>query len=120
MTEHKIQSKSGPLSVTLQIVPKMLKPLVSLWGPNLFIVSFKLETDAEKLISKGVGALQTYKHNLVIGNLLQTRRSEVTFIFRDETTLSIKLTDQQIKDKVEIEELIVREIDLRYKDFLKQ
>ncbi|KAK7077216.1 hypothetical protein SK128_020666 [Halocaridina rubra] len=73
---HKIQSASGPLTVTLQIVPKMLSPLVSIWGPELFVVSFKLETDEKKLIEKATGALQKYKHNLVIGNLLHTRREE--------------------------------------------
>ena len=40
--EHKIQSVNGPLQISLHLVPKMLKPLVSEWAPQAFIVSFKV------------------------------------------------------------------------------
>jgi len=40
--EHKIQSSDGPPNVPLQLVPKMLKPLVFEWTPQAFIVSFKV------------------------------------------------------------------------------
>ena len=42
--EHKIQSSGGPLNLSLQLVPKMLEPLVKEWVPNAFIVSFKVRT----------------------------------------------------------------------------
>jgi len=42
LPQHKIQSSEGPPSVELQIVPKMLAPLVSYWAPNSFVISFKL------------------------------------------------------------------------------
>jgi len=40
--EHKIQSSDGPLNVQLQLVPKMLRPLVFKWTPQAFIISFKV------------------------------------------------------------------------------
>lgn len=61
MSVHKIQSDSGPLTMNLEMVPKMLRPLVSIWGPDLYVASFKLETDPEKLIEKATGALKRYK-----------------------------------------------------------
>lgn len=42
MSQHKIHSDSGPLHLHLQLVPKMLKPLVWLWTPEAFVVSFKV------------------------------------------------------------------------------
>ncbi|KAK3865323.1 hypothetical protein Pcinc_022446 [Petrolisthes cinctipes] len=116
MAEHKIQSASGPLTVTLQLVPKMLSPLVSLWGPDLFVASFKLETDSEKLIEKAAGALKRYKHKLVIGNLLQTRREEVTLVAEEQSHV-VKLTQQQQQEGVEIEKFIVEEVCACHKKF---
>ncbi|XP_033347079.1 uncharacterized protein C4B3.18 isoform X2 [Bombus vosnesenskii] len=60
---HKISS-SGPPTISLQLVPKILAPLVSLWVPEAFVISFKLETDESLLISKARNALNKYKHNL--------------------------------------------------------
>lgn len=42
----------------------MLAPLVSLWVPNAFVVSFKLETDENLLIVKSRDALNKYKHKV--------------------------------------------------------
>ncbi|CAD6228673.1 GSCOCG00006491001-RA-CDS, partial [Cotesia congregata] len=76
MSVHKIQS-SGPPNISLQLVPKILKPLVSLWVPKAFVISFKLETDENLLIKKARDALNNYNHNLVIANMLQTRKQRV-------------------------------------------
>ncbi|KAJ9083601.1 Phosphopantothenate--cysteine ligase cab2 [Entomophthora muscae] len=79
MAQHKIQSTEGELNISLSKVPKFLKPLVSKWAPNAFIVSFKLETDPLLLEPKAKQALVQYGHQLVIGNLLGTRKHEVWF-----------------------------------------
>jgi phosphopantothenate-cysteine ligase len=42
MAEHKIQSRDGGLTLTLDQVPKFLKPLVSNWAAKGLIVSFKV------------------------------------------------------------------------------
>ncbi|KAG1442397.1 hypothetical protein G6F56_011077 [Rhizopus delemar] len=42
MAEHKIQSAGGGLTLTLDQVPKFLKPLVSNWAAKGLIVSFKV------------------------------------------------------------------------------
>lgn len=63
MSVHKISS-SGPPTISLQLVPKILAPLVSLWVPKAFVISFKLETDESLLISKARNALNKYHHNV--------------------------------------------------------
>lgn len=60
---HKISS-SGPPSIQLQLVPKMLEPLVNVWVPKAFVISFKLETDEKILITKAREALKKYNHNV--------------------------------------------------------
>ena len=91
MEEHKIQSLSDKpgtgkqLVINLDPVPKFLSKLVSSWAPReSMIVSFKLETDPNLLVSKAEHALDRYGHDLVIGNLLTTRKWEVVFIVKGE------------------------------------
>ena len=97
MEEHKIQSSEQPkgnisdqptagkrLVINLDPVPKFLSTLVSAWAPSgSMIVSFKLETDPDLLISKAQQSLHRYHHDLVIGNLLATRKWEVVFISKE-------------------------------------
>lgn len=61
-----MQSEAGAPTISLQLVPKMLEPLVNLWVPHAYVVSFKLETDEGLLISKARGALAKYKHKVYI------------------------------------------------------
>lgn len=61
---HKMQSEAGPPTIYLKLVPKMLEPLVNIWVPNAYVVSFKLETDDELLIDKAHAALNKYKHKV--------------------------------------------------------
>ena len=100
LEEHKIQSSdpgaaksaSAPapgagvqLVINLDPVPKFLSTLVSTWAPKgSLIVSFKLETDPNLLVSKAEQALDRYHHDLVIGNLLTTRKWEVVFVSKEE------------------------------------
>jgi len=109
LPKHKIQSSEGPPSVQLEIVPKMLSPLVSYWAPNSFVISFKLETDPNLLASKAKGAIEKYKHNVVIGNILQTRKKEVWIVEKDCVT-KIELTNEELNSGVEIEDRIVKHI----------
>ncbi|KAK6204749.1 DNA/pantothenate metabolism flavoprotein [Scheffersomyces amazonensis] len=109
MPTHKIQSQEsgGKLEVNLEPVPKFLSRLVDNWAPSALIVSFKLETDNSILIKKAKNALDRYQHQLVIGNLLQTRKKEVVFVTPSGENSWIKLTDDQISKEVEIESLII-------------
>ncbi|KAI5309363.1 hypothetical protein KEM55_003403 [Ascosphaera atra] len=73
------------LVIDLDPVPKFLSVLVKGWAPEgSMIVSFKLETDPNLLISKAEQAIARYQHHLVIGNMLSTRKWEVIFVERDE------------------------------------
>ncbi len=97
MEEHKIQSSEPPpgptsdppdagkqLVINLDPVPKFLSNLVSAWAPSgSMIVSFKLETHPDLLVSKALQSLHRYRHDLVIGNLLTTRKWEVVFISKE-------------------------------------
>jgi len=99
MSEHKIQSHgAGKLVIDLDPVPKFLRSLSQEWTSSAFIVSFKLETDPKILMDKCHGALEKYGHQLVVGNLLQTRKDEVFLVTpttedhirRDSTGTSIE------------------------------
>lgn len=111
MPQHKIQlretdGQGGKLVVQLEPVPKFLSRLVDQWAPRAMIVSFKLETDLSILLSKANSALTRYQHQLVIGNLLQTRKHEVVFVKPDAEPEWVRLQD----NKSEIEHMIVPKV----------
>lgn len=92
LEEHKIQSRdmgdgkgsSKKLIIDLDPVPKFLKTLVHSWAAKgSMVVSFKLETDPDLLVRKAEESLERYQHDVVIGNLLTTRKWEVVFITKD-------------------------------------
>jgi phosphopantothenate---cysteine ligase (ATP) len=79
MPSHKIQSSNGPLSLSLQLVPKMLGPLVTIWAPNAFIVSFKLETDSQILEHKAKEALKKYHHHVINYMFYNFQQKQIIF-----------------------------------------
>ncbi|XP_065183470.1 phosphopantothenate--cysteine ligase-like [Sycon ciliatum] len=114
MPKHKIQSSGGPMQLHLQQVPKMLSPLVKDWASSAFTVSFKLETDERIIAEKARGALEKYKHQVVISNLLSTRRNKVTFVtLSDQVEISVSTESER-----ELEDLIVSELSRRHNEFL--
>lgn len=133
---HKIQSGGAAPNIQLQLVPKLLAPLVSLWVPHAFVVSFKLETDENILITKARDALKKYKHKvcvgkdhitlfntmwflqLVIGNILQTRRTRVVFVTPDNN-YELVMGREQVLSGMEIEEIIVSNVVANHLDYIK-
>lgn len=115
MSEHKISS-NGPPTISLQLVPKMLEPLVSLWVPEAFVVSFKLETDESLLVSKARSALNKYKHDLVVANMLQTRKQQVIIVGK-ENDYTLSVSNERLNKGEEIEQLIVADIVLKHNNF---
>lgn len=138
LAEHKIQSsgpgktassQAGPathsdkLILELDPVPKFLSHLVSTWAPSAMITSFKLETDSTLLISKAKSSLARYRHHLVIGNVLATRRSEVVFVsLADVPERWIRVPQQengdQTSEPVEIEAVFVPEVIKLHERFI--
>ncbi|XP_073512907.1 phosphopantothenate--cysteine ligase isoform X2 [Phyllobates terribilis] len=116
--EHKIQSCSGPLQITMKMVPKMLSPLVKDWAQKAFVISFKLETDTEILIEKARKALATYRHQVVVANILDTRRAYVVVVTSTEET-KLSVSDEEDSSGVEIEEKIINDLTLRHTQFMK-
>lgn len=87
-----MQSGEGAPTISLQLVPKMLAPLVSLWIPNAFVVSFKLETDESLLIVKARTSLNKYKHNVSFGSfIIYIVRRNIPFQFVHLFFLSISV-----------------------------
>jgi len=83
--EHKIQSgggdsHGGALTLILEPVPKVMGLLRSQWAPDAFVCSFKLETDPTLLRQKAERAVTMYGCHMVVGNLLETRYSEVSIL----------------------------------------
>ncbi|XP_061893548.1 phosphopantothenate--cysteine ligase [Entelurus aequoreus] len=119
MPEHKIQSSNGPLQLTMNMVPKILSPLVKDWAPKAFVISFKLETDASILLEKARRALDTYRHQVVVANVLDSRRGYVMVVTptsQDEVVLS----KEDAKNEVEIEERIVTNLTAAHDHFITQ
>lgn len=119
MAEHKVQSNDGPPMIALRLVPKVLYAVTRIWAPNAYIISFKLETDYGILEQKSKGALIKYKHQLVIGNLLHTRKRNVKLIGQDGVIEDILLTDEDIKNGIEIEDLIVSNVKAKHDQFFE-
>lgn len=115
MPKHKIQSSGAP-KISLELVPKILKPLVSSWVPQAFVVSFKLETDDSLLIAKSRESLMKYNHRLVIANMLHTRKTRVVLVTPTASD-EIILTKEQALTGLEIEEPIVSEVIKRHEEF---
>ena len=118
-SKHKMQSSEGAPEVKLHLVPKMLKPVVKVWVPDAYVVSFKLETNADLLIPKAAGAIKTYGHKLVIANLLHTRKTRVDLVESRLNIHPIKLSQRDIKCEKEIEEEIVKEVAKRHNKYVK-
>ncbi|GAB0088287.1 phosphopantothenate--cysteine ligase [Sergentomyia squamirostris] len=118
MPTHKMTSGEAP-TISLQLVPKMLAPLVNVWVPHAFVVSFKLETDENLLITKSRESLTKYKHKLVIANILQTRKHRVVFV-TPENSYEVHLTREQALSGLEIEEPIVADIVCKHEEFIEQ
>ncbi|KAG8180804.1 hypothetical protein JTE90_008589 [Oedothorax gibbosus] len=115
MAVHKISSDEA-LNLTLNVVPKMLQPLVRYWIPDAYIVSFKLETNPDILLSKARGALEKYGHKLVIANELHNRKQKVVFVTKEDEQ-HIVLSEEDLNQGKEIEETIIKELIIRYLQF---
>ncbi|GMM35372.1 phosphopantothenate--cysteine ligase [Saccharomycopsis crataegensis] len=108
-------STNGKLKLNLDPVPKFLKTIVDRWYNNSFIISFKLETDDGLLIKKCKQALARYDHQLVIGNLLQSRKEKVVFVNKNIDQQGykedwFKLKENEILDGVQIESIFIPEL----------
>ena len=117
MPEHKMQSSEGAPSVRLKIVPKMLAPLVKHWVPEAFVVSFKLETDENLLISKSKRALATYNHRIVVANLLNPRKERVVLVDKDGGETVITMSKEELFNGSEIEEKIIAHLASLHSQF---
>uniref|UniRef100_A0A7E4V2W9 DFP domain-containing protein n=1 Tax=Panagrellus redivivus TaxID=6233 RepID=A0A7E4V2W9_PANRE len=113
LPEHKIASNGAGLDLKLTIAPKVIRGIVKNVVPDAFIVSFKLETNPELLVKKATRALEEYGHQVVVANMLKTRKRRVTFITPSSDPLPIDLDSPEFKDRpdVEIEEVVVEKIE---------
>lgn len=103
----------------MKMVPKILSPLVKEWAPQAFVISFKLETDASILLDKARRALDTYRHQAVVANVLDSRRGYVVVVTL-ETQAELILTEEDVKNEVEIEDRIVSNLTSAHDNFITQ
>lgn len=101
----------------MKMVPKILSPLVKDWAPHAFVISFKLETDASILLDKARKALDTYRHQAVVANVLDTRRGYVVVVTPDSQA-ELVLTAEDASKQVEIEEMIVSNLKGAHAQFI--
>lgn len=115
VSQHKIQSEAGTLTLKLEPVPKLIDHIVAVWNPRAFVVSFKLETDPALLLSKSQGALQAYKHQVVVANLLKERKRAVAVVHRDGAVRHLEVGDPAGE---EIEEQLVGHLVQLHTDYI--
>ena len=70
-------------------MPKLLGNLKEVWCESAFVVSFKLETDVNVLETKCKKSLENYKHDLVIGNLLNERKYHVKIFSNNKNNIKL-------------------------------
>ena len=73
------------------------------------MLSTELETDEALLVPKSRAALERYGHQVVISNLLNTRKQSVSLITKTNTE-NIYITAQQLADGHEIEQRIIEKL----------
>ncbi|KAJ1821875.1 Phosphopantothenate--cysteine ligase cab2 [Coemansia sp. RSA 2671] len=120
LSEHKIQSATGDLTLHMNQVPKFLRPLVKNWAPLCFIVSFKLETDPELLGPKARHALEKYGHQVVIANMLHTRKFQVWLFTKEEAMRPavIQISQDDLDAGRDIEQDLVEELARRHQQYI--
>jgi phosphopantothenate-cysteine ligase len=74
----------------------------------------QLETDPNILLYKCRQALERYRHHLVIGNLLSTRKFEVVFVDKDGEQWIRVPEAKDGEEQIEIESLIIPEVVKRH------
>ncbi|XP_032755030.1 phosphopantothenate--cysteine ligase isoform X2 [Rattus norvegicus] len=105
------------VEITMKMVPKMLSPLVKDWAPKAFIVSFKLETDPDIIISRARNALEVYQHQVVVANILESIKSFVIIVTKDSET-KLLLSEDEVARGMVIEEKIVDDLRSRHTAFI--
>lgn len=94
LPEHKIQSNDHDnLTLNLSRVPKLLEFLRPEL-PEAFLVGYKLETDADILGQKAIGSLEKNSLNMVVGNILSTRMSNITLFLPKGETVDLVNTEE--------------------------
>lgn len=117
LTEHKIPSEQSELVIRLKPVPKILGEIKEKCSPQVFLVSFKLETDEKILEEKILKSAQKYRQDFIVGNLLHNRTEQVRIYQRNEQKwLTIHRTDST----KEIEEQIVEFLFQQHRIFAQQ
>jgi phosphopantothenate-cysteine ligase len=95
----------------------MLSPLVKDWAPKAFIISFKLETDPSIIINRARNALEVYRHQVVVANILESLQSFVVIVTKDSET-KLLLTEEEVAKGIAIEEKIVDHLQCRHTTFI--
>lgn len=98
ISEHKIGSSQSGLSIQLSPVPKFIKLLKDELTPEACIVSFKLETEESKVLQKAEEALARYGHDLVVANVLATRKEKLWIVHRGG---KVNLITKEANDSIE-------------------
>lgn len=79
-----------------------------------------METDENILIPKSKSALEKYGHQVVIGNLLTTRKRHVVFVYGNGRVDRCDVNEEEFKEGVEIEEKIVAKLLQNHKEFIEK
>jgi len=103
MSKDKIQSSPQGLELHLEPTPKCLGILREKWLlSTAMVVSFKLETDAKRLIQRAMESIDKYGVDLVVANEITTRYEQVLLVSRNDQPTVIRR-----EETLDIEEPLV-------------
>eukprot|EP00808_Paulinella_micropora_P028562 g52702.t1 len=100
MEAHKIQSRDGPLRLELAQTPKLLPVIRYKWAPDMYCVSFKLETKESLLIPKSRAAIQKYGMHCVVANELHSRYDKLMLVAAKEV---VRIARQSGDAEIEVQ-----------------
>lgn len=110
LEEHKIQSRDekgshkNELNIILKPAPKEIHKIKDEINKDMFLITFKLETDEKILYDKAIQALSKCKSDIVVANILQKRYDEI-LLFKSQKTENPeveKIIKNEINSNIEI------------------
>ncbi|CAH8530056.1 unnamed protein product [Dicrocoelium dendriticum] len=106
-----LSETSGNIILRLEKVPKVLRLLALEWAPKAFIVTFKLETDRDRLLSVAEDKIMAPRMHIVVANQLESRSKEVWLAYRpgeqDQVTFEHLELSETVNGISDLEEKIV-------------
>jgi len=104
--------------IHLANVPKVVEIIKSEWAKEMFLITFKLETDVEILDKKMNIHLYKYNVDLVVGNVLGTHSDIVRIRQKETDNFIVERTQEEKDDHRPLEAKIIPILSSRHNEYI--